>query len=158
MADKPDRDVKLPDPVEMSRMMTHIAEQSQSLVSEFLARQSPMRFGNPDPLNLGQAFFDMTARMMANPAKLMQAQFSLWQDYMALWQSTTRKMLGEPSQPVASPSPEDRRFKDSLWDENFVFDRPFTRFSPPVSSVSRSTSGLVIAKFEGAIASTNWRV
>jgi polyhydroxyalkanoate synthase len=122
MADKPDREVKLPDPVEMSKMMTHIAEQSQSLVSEFLARQSPLRFGNPDPLNLGQAFFDMTARMIANPAKLMQAQFSLWQDYMALWQSTTRKMLGEPSQPVVSPAPEDRRFKDSLWDENYVFD------------------------------------
>ncbi|MBL8805911.1 MAG: class I poly(R)-hydroxyalkanoic acid synthase [Rhodospirillales bacterium] len=122
MADKPDRDIKLPDPVEMSRMMTHIAEQSQSLVSEFLARQSPMSFGNPDPLNLGQAFFDMTARMIANPARLMQAQFSLWQDYMALWQSTTRKMLGEPSEPVVSPTPEDRRFKDSLWDENYVFD------------------------------------
>ncbi len=122
MADKPDRDVKLPDPVEMSRMMTHIAEQSQHLVSDFISRQSPMQFGNPDPLNLGQAFFDMTARMMANPAKLMQAQFSLWQDYMALWQSTTRKMLGEPSEPVVSPTSEDRRFKDSLWDENYVFD------------------------------------
>jgi len=122
MADKPDRDVKLPDPVEMSRMMTHIAEQSQHLVSEFISRQTPMQFGNPDPLNLGQAFFDMTARMMANPAKLMQAQFSLWQDYMALWQSTTRKMLGEPSEPVVSPTTEDRRFKDSLWDENYVFD------------------------------------
>ncbi|MBI3506739.1 MAG: class I poly(R)-hydroxyalkanoic acid synthase, partial [Proteobacteria bacterium] len=122
MADKPDRDVKLPDPVEMSRMMTHIAEQSQHLVSEFIARQTPMQFGNPDPLNLGQAFFDMTARMMTNPAKLMQAQFSLWQDYMALWQSTTRKMLGEPSEPVVSPTSDDRRFKDSLWDENYVFD------------------------------------
>jgi polyhydroxyalkanoate synthase len=122
MADKPDRDVKLPDPVEMSRMMTHIAEQSQHLVSDFIARQSPMQFGNPDPLNLGQAFFDMTARMMANPAKLMQAQFSLWQDYMSLWQSTTRKMLGEPSEPVVSPGSDDRRFKDALWDENYVFD------------------------------------
>ncbi|MCA3264052.1 MAG: class I poly(R)-hydroxyalkanoic acid synthase [Telmatospirillum sp.] len=122
MADKPDRDVKLPDPVEMSRMMAHIAEQSQNLVAEFLQRQTPVQFGNPDPLNLGQAFFDMTARMMANPAKLMQAQFSLWQDYMSLWQSTTRKMLGETSQPVVQPTTEDRRFKDALWDENYVFD------------------------------------
>jgi polyhydroxyalkanoate synthase len=122
MADKPDRDVKLPDPVEMSRMMAHIAEQSQHLVADFLQRQTPVQFGNPDPLNLGQAFFDMTARMMANPAKLMQAQFSLWQDYMSLWQSTTRKMLGETSQPVVQPTTEDRRFKDALWDENYVFD------------------------------------
>ena len=94
MADKPDRDAKLPDPVEMSKMMTDIAERSQRVVTDFLSRQSPLAFGNPDPLNLGQAFFDMTARMMQNPAKLVQAQISLWQDYMSLWQSTTRNMLG----------------------------------------------------------------
>jgi polyhydroxyalkanoate synthase len=122
MADKPDRDAKLPDPVEMSKMMTDIAERSQRVVTDFLSRQSPLAFGNPDPLNLGQAFFDMTARMMQNPARLVQAQISLWQDYMSLWQSTTRKMLGEQSEPVATPNADDRRFKDALWDENYVFD------------------------------------
>ncbi len=122
MADKPDREAKMPDPLQMSQMMTDIAERSQRVVADFLSRQSPMGFGNPDPLNLGQAFFDMTARMMQNPAKLVQAQISLWQDYMSLWQSTTRKMLGEPSEPVATPAADDRRFKDALWDENYVFD------------------------------------
>jgi polyhydroxyalkanoate synthase len=122
MADKPDRDAKLPDPLQMSHMMTDIAERSQRVVADFLSRQTPMGFGNPDPLNLGQAFFDMTARMMQNPARLVQAQISLWQDYMSLWQSTTRKMLGEPSEPVATPAADDRRFKDALWDENYVFD------------------------------------
>ncbi|MFM7346964.1 MAG: PHA/PHB synthase family protein [Tagaea sp.] len=122
MADKPDREAKMPDPLEMSKMMTDIAERSQRVVTDFLSRQTPMGFGNPDPLNLGQAFFDMTARMMQNPAKLVQAQISLWQDYMSLWQSTTRKMLGEPSEPVVTPGADDRRFKDALWDENYVFD------------------------------------
>ncbi|MBM3538276.1 MAG: class I poly(R)-hydroxyalkanoic acid synthase [Alphaproteobacteria bacterium] len=102
--------------------MTRIAEQSQQLVSNFLTRQSAPSAETPDPLNIGQAFFDMTARMMANPAKLVQAQLSLWSDYMSLWQSTTRKMLGESVEPVVKPAAEDRRFKDSLWDENYVFD------------------------------------
>ena len=115
-------DMKLPDPVELSRVMTRIAEQSQQLVSNFLTRQSAPSSESPDPLNIGQAFFDMTARIMANPAKLVQAQLSLWSDYMSLWQSTTRKMLGETVEPVVKPSAEDRRFKDSLWDENYVFD------------------------------------
>jgi len=115
-------DMKLPDPVELSRVMTRIAEQSQQLVSNFLTRQSAPSAETPDPLNIGQAFFDMTARMMANPAKLVQAQLSLWSDYMSLWQSTTRKMLGESVEPVVKPAAEDRRFKDSLWDENYVFD------------------------------------
>ncbi len=118
-----DPDVKLPDPVELSRIMTRIAEQSHRLVSEFLTRQTANpKVEEPDPLNIGQAFFDMTARIMANPAKLVQAQISLWNDYMTLWQTTARKMLGEPATPVVSPSPEDRRFKDALWDDNYVFD------------------------------------
>lgn len=123
MADQTDHDVKIPDPLEMSRMMTRIAEQSQRLVAEFLAKQAEMPgIGMSDPLNIGQAFFDMTARLMANPAKLVEAQINLWQDYMALWQSTTRRLLGDTAEPVIEPSAEDRRFKDAVWDENYVFD------------------------------------
>jgi polyhydroxyalkanoate synthase len=126
MGDPSGPDVKLPDPVEISRMMGKIAEQSQRLVSEFLAKQqnggAKEGIGMSDPLNIGQAFFDMTARMMANPAQLVEAQISLWRDYMTLWQSAAKRMLGEPAEPVIKPSPEDRRFKDALWDESYVFD------------------------------------
>src|SRR3546814_12030354 len=45
-----------------------------------------------DPLNVGGAFLEMTRQMMANPARLVQAQVSLWQDYMALWQNATRRL------------------------------------------------------------------
>ena len=116
-------DVKIPDPVELSRTMGQIAERSQKLVAEFLRRQSQKPgMGMADPMNVGQAFLDMTARLMANPAQLVQAQLSLWQDYMALWQSTTRRMLGQPAQPVIAPGAEDRRFKDAAWDDSYVFD------------------------------------
>ena len=33
-----------------------------------------------DPLAIGGAFFEMTARMMADPAAWSQAQMSLWKD------------------------------------------------------------------------------
>src|SRR3546814_2243822 len=61
-----------------------IAERSQKLVADFLARQKEAG-GNAnslDPLNIGAAFMEMTQRMMADPAKLVQAQMILWQDYM----------------------------------------------------------------------------
>ncbi len=123
MAEQSGPDIKFLDPVEMSRMMSKIAEQSQRLVQDFLARQSGAQgLGLSDPLNIGQAFFDMTARMMANPAQLVQAQMMLWQDYLTLWQTAARRMLGEPSEPVIKPAADDRRFKDSLWDESYVFD------------------------------------
>jgi polyhydroxyalkanoate synthase subunit PhaC len=124
MAEQQGPDVKLPDPVEMSRAMARIAEQSQRLVSEFLARQSRDAGQQPtaDPLNIGAAFLEMTARMMADPVHLMQAQVSLWQDYMTLWQRTAQRFLGQEAEPVIEPSKDDRRFKDSAWDENTLFD------------------------------------
>ena len=39
MSEKPTPTVKMPDPVEFSQTMEKIAEQSQTVVSEFLARQ-----------------------------------------------------------------------------------------------------------------------
>src|SRR3546814_123079 len=75
-----------------------------------------------DPLNVGGAFLEMTRQMMADPARLVQAQVSLWQDYMALWQNATRRFLGQETEPVIGPAKDDRRFKDAAWDDNSLFD------------------------------------
>src|SRR3546814_13513828 len=93
--------------------MAAIAERSQKLVAEFLARQQAGGGGNGnlDPLNIGAAFMEMTGRMMADPAKLVQAQMNLWQDYMRLWQYTAQRMMGQEAEPIATPESGDRRFK-----------------------------------------------
>ena len=73
-------------------------------------------------MNIGAAFMEMTSRMMADPAKLVQAQMTLWQDYMRLWQSTAQRMMGQEPDPVVEPERGDRRFKHPEWDENELFD------------------------------------
>jgi polyhydroxyalkanoate synthase len=115
---------RLPDPALVGRTMADVAERGQRIVSDFLKRQSADGAApDPDPLNIGSAFMEMTARLMANPARLMQAQIGFWQDYMTLWQNTARRMLGgEPQQPVIEEAKTDRRFKDDAWRENEVFD------------------------------------
>jgi polyhydroxyalkanoate synthase len=121
-------EIKIPDPVQWSRSMAEIAERSQRLVLEFLSRQNGdgvgmgMGMGMADPLNVGTAFLEMTQRMMADPTRLMQAQLSLWQDYLRLWQNTTERFLGGSSEAVAEPGPGDRRFKDAAWNESTLFD------------------------------------
>ncbi len=124
MAEQQPPDIKLPDPVEISKSMASIAERSQKLVSEFLERQQQQgkNPSNMDPLNIGAAFMEMTHRMMADPAKLVQAQMTLWQDYMRLWQTTAQRMMGHEPEPIASPEQGDRRFKHPEWDENELFD------------------------------------
>ncbi len=47
--------------------MADIAERSQRIVGEWLKRQGG-EVSNPDPLQLGTAFMEMTAKLMANPA------------------------------------------------------------------------------------------
>ncbi|MGE5547260.1 MAG: class I poly(R)-hydroxyalkanoic acid synthase [Solirubrobacterales bacterium] len=123
MAEEMGADIKLIDPAELSRAMTNIAERSQRIVSDFVQRQAQDgAVPSADPLNIGNAFLEMTAKMMSDPTKLVEANLSLWQDYMTLWQNTARRLLGEHTEPVAKPDPADRRFKDEMWEDNEVFD------------------------------------
>jgi polyhydroxyalkanoate synthase len=114
---------RLPDPAELSRQMAGIAEKSQRLVAEFLERQTPKDgVGLASPLGIGTAFLEMTARMMADPSRLVQAQLSLWHDYLTLWQRTTQRFLGADAEPLIEPSAGDRRFRDAAWTDNALFD------------------------------------
>src|SRR3984885_11037734 len=113
--------VKLPDPAVVGRSMADIAERSQRIVSEGLKRQNQEE-QEVDPLNVGSAFLEMTARLMANPAQMMKAQIGFWQDYMMLWQNTGRRMMGIETEPVIDALATDRRFKDEAWKENEIFD------------------------------------
>ncbi len=124
MAEHSNADMKIPDPAELSNAMADIAERSQRIVTEFLSRQGdgPNPAGMADPLNIGNAFLEMTARMMSDPGRVVEAQMALWQDYMLLWQQTTRRMMGHESQPVVQPEKGDRRFRDDMWRDNEVFD------------------------------------
>jgi polyhydroxyalkanoate synthase len=117
----------LPDPAGLSRQMAEIAERSQRLVADFLSRQSGGSggeggIGMADPTAIGAAFFEMTARMMADPARLVEAQASLWNDYLKLWQQTATRFLGGPAEKLIEAPPEDRRFRDQAWSDNTLFD------------------------------------
>jgi polyhydroxyalkanoate synthase len=128
MKEEEEQSIRLPDPIEWSRSLTRIAQQSQVLVADFLKRQKmdgggtlPGSMG--DPMNIGQAFFEMAARMITDPGRIVQAQFGLWQDYMNLWQNAARRFMGaDASEPLISPAKDDKRFKDQAWNESVVFD------------------------------------
>jgi poly[(R)-3-hydroxyalkanoate] polymerase subunit PhaC len=108
---------------QLTREIADIAEKSQQLVAEFLKRQpAEQGIGMASPLAIGAAFFEMTARMMSDPSRLAQAQLSLWHGYMTLWQRTAQRFLGGPSEPLIEPAQGDRRFRDSAWDNNTLFD------------------------------------
>jgi polyhydroxyalkanoate synthase len=123
MDDQPRAPIGALDPAAAARSVADIAERSQRLVADFLARHAETdASAELDPLNIGSAFSEMAVKLMADPGRLASAQLSLWQDYAALWQSTARRMLGGKADPVATPDKGDRRFKDAAWDEIEVFN------------------------------------
>jgi polyhydroxyalkanoate synthase len=98
-----------------------IATRSQKLLQEFSQRyQADGK--QVDPLHLTQTFMDFTAKMLADPNRLVRAQVELWQQYMKLWQVTAQRMMGQTVEPVAEPARGDKRFNDPAWKDEVVFD------------------------------------
>ncbi|MBU2534264.1 MAG: class I poly(R)-hydroxyalkanoic acid synthase [Alphaproteobacteria bacterium] len=94
----------------MSTMMSHSPEQSGPMSSthELAAASKTMA--------------DIAQHWMSDPAKLIEAQTDLMQDYVDLWANTTRRMMGEDVEPLAKPAVGDNRFRDPEWNENPYFD------------------------------------
>lgn len=129
---KPETDVKLPDPAAWARNWARITEQSQKMMADLAARQpaetrhppvSPMHApANPDPLNISGTFMEIAQHLMADPARLAEAQTRLWQDYAKLWANSTDRFLGREVTPLVEPDKGDKRFKDVGWQDGAVFD------------------------------------
>jgi polyhydroxyalkanoate synthase len=112
-------------PAEAEKMQTafkDIAERSQKLLTEFSERYQADGPQPADPLKLTQTFMDFTAKMLADPNKLLQAQMELWGQYMKLWQVTAQRMMGQAVEPIAEPAKGDKRFTDPAWKDEVVFD------------------------------------
>ena len=126
MSEREPAELKLPDAEKVGETVSKIAEQSQRLLQEFVERQEADGDGGEfqvlDPADMVRSFQELTQKMMADPAKVVETQLKLWQDYTNLWQSNLKRMMGEDSAPVIEPAQGDRRFKDEQWSENPVFD------------------------------------
>ncbi len=123
MSTAPQAEPRQPDPADIAKTYVDVAQKSAQLVSRFLdssARGNLVPFN--DELGIAKAFFEALGKVMSDPFKLAQVQIGLWQDYMALWQQSMLRMMGQEAKPVAEASRGDRRFKHEDWENNFLFD------------------------------------
>jgi polyhydroxyalkanoate synthase len=110
-------------PAELARLYADIAQKSGQIMTAYMARgQNGDALRAGDELGIAQAFFDAWAQLLADPFKLAEAQMKLWQDYLALWQGSMLKLMGQSAQPVIEPTQSDRRFKHEDWQQHFLFD------------------------------------
>ncbi len=121
MAEQPQKPAL--DSTELAQAYAQIAQRSSQLMSDYMKRQSASgvpAFG--DELGIAKAFYEMTRGLLADPAKFVQTQVQLWQDYMSLWQNSMLQFFGQQAPPVIEPAKGDRRFKHDDWQQNFLYD------------------------------------
>ncbi len=116
-----------PPPSSANAMMDWLAQmgkQSQQIIEKFLQQQpSHSSMGTENFFNVGQAFQEYLTQLLRHPDRLWQYQMAWWEEYQKLWQSTWQRMAGNaPVPPSPMSQPQDKRFKDSAWQENVVFD------------------------------------
>ncbi len=121
---KNEQGAALPNPAELAKTYAEVAQRASRIITQFMEKKSKDGVDAPsDELGVAKAFMDLSARLMANPYKLAQAQMNMMWDYFSLWQGSMMKMMGMPNAaPVAAPKKGDNRFKDEDWEQHFMFD------------------------------------
>ncbi len=115
---------KMPDPAAWGRIMFRIAESSERLMEEFMARNRNLADVPPygDPAHIGGVFLSLMHRVLQDPELLASAQVSLWQGYAKIWQSMMNRMQGRQAVSAIVPTPGDKRFQDEAWQSMWLFD------------------------------------
>ncbi len=74
------------------------------------------------PLAATRVMVDVLSRLAANPHKLMQMQMQYYYEMARIAGNSWMRLLGETTTDLYSAGEKDRRFKDSAWTENAMFD------------------------------------
>lgn len=124
MTDDSAKETSADQQAQMVDAFQNMTERTQRIAQAFLERQaSGSNFQVADPIVIGKAFMEMSAKMLENPTKLAEAQANLWQQYADLWNATAKRMAGETVEgPSRVPASDDKRFKDDAWSEDAVYD------------------------------------
>jgi len=111
------------DPAHTAKIFAEVAERSSKILGDFVKRHADGKgFAFTDELGIAKAFMDLSAQLLANPWKIAETQVKMFWDYVALWQSSTLKLLGHSAEPVARPEEGDYRWRDEEWQNHFLFD------------------------------------
>jgi len=116
--------VTAPDLTPLSGKIMQIAGRSHKMLNAFLDRNKTLiaKMPNLDPAHLGEAFADFTGKIMEKPDVFVDTQIAFWQDYVKLLKASIAASSGQKVDPVITPNPSDKRFKDPAWQEAWLFD------------------------------------
>ncbi len=100
-------------------MMTQLFNQSHDLLTK---NMEPLNMdpSSMDPMNIGPAFTEANKILTSDPMKLMQANYELWKEHVALMQQAMMDLMNKGSGEDTKSS--DKRFRHEDWTNNPMFD------------------------------------
>ena len=94
MPDPEHSEIGFPDAVQLFRSFARVAESSQRLVLDFLTRAPEFSGLRMADRRVGEAFLELTAKMLSDPVALARAQIDLWTEHARLWTTSTHQIFG----------------------------------------------------------------
>ncbi len=135
------------DPVALTAILTKTAEKLQPMMQEFADKIDWKAVGQQpvDPLNLRDTTISFFQNLYADPDRLLTIQMEYAQNWMNLWQESTKRFMGQPAEELYSSDAKDKRFKAPQWQENAVFDfirQSYLMTSHWMTKVAHETGGM----------------
>jgi polyhydroxyalkanoate synthase len=135
------------DPFSFSRQIGEVMERLQPLFAKYAHKHDgeeifPHSF---NPTAFQTMILDYWKAVFQNPQSLVDTNLEYLQNMTLLIHESSRKMLGEKFDAVVSNEKSDRRFRDPLWKDSFVFDfirQSYLLTSGWMQKAIRSTDGL----------------
>jgi len=116
---------RIADPEAFGRNVLRLMEEGQKVFNELLERAQGASGGytaTGDWSEAAKLFSEIAQPWMAEPAKLVAAQATLFGQFMRLMMHASERAMGREAPPVATPEPGDNRFSDPEWTRNPYFD------------------------------------
>lgn len=113
-------------PEAFSNNLARAAEEAGKAIAAYI---KPREEGRRDGQDIADEIAEVVKTLskvgeywLSDPQRAVQAQSSLFSQYMSLWNHSLQRMQGQPTAPAIMPDQRDRRFADEDWDANHLFD------------------------------------
>lgn len=113
------------DPEQFAQNLTRVMEQVGQTMANYVSAEPSTSDGSQLADNMTEivkTFSKVGEYWLSDPQRAIEAQTRLVSQYANLWNSSLKRMMGEPAEPAITPCKSDRRFSDPDWSENQVFD------------------------------------
>src|SRR5450755_1180569 len=109
---------------ELAKNLARVVEQGGKALAAYLKPREEGRIQGEyaEFIDVVKTLGQVGQYWLKDPQRALDLQLNLGRSYLDLWAGAVKRMAGEKTEPVAEPSPKDKRFIDPEWSSNQFFD------------------------------------